>query len=169
MRRISLLALTAFLMAAGCRQAPREPPSTPPPFKPAASVLELMTSVVDPSADVLWASVGTIMTEDGVEEIFPRTEEEWVAIENACVVLMESGNLLMIGDRAVDNGAWMENAQALVDAGQLALEAARARDPDEIFAIGGEVYAVCDSCHQSYWVEGADFQSDTVEPTGGTP
>lgn len=142
----------SLLLLIGCAQAPPEPP----PFKPIATTIELMQSVVDPAADVLWGSVGSIVTMEGTDDFFPRTEEEWIVVENACVVLMESGNLLMIGDRAKDQGEWMTQAQHLVDAGKLALTAAQSRNPDEIFAIGGEVYAVCDSCHQKYWVEGTD-------------
>jgi hypothetical protein len=111
-----------------------------------------MHGVVDPAADVLWASVGSVVTAEGVEDFFPRTEDEWIRIENAALVLMESGNLLMIGDRAPDREQWMIQAQGLIDAGQLALNAARSRNPDEIFRIGGEVYAACDGCHQRYWI-----------------
>ncbi len=115
-----------------------------------------MHAVVDPSADVLWASVGSVSTLEGVEDFFPRTEDEWIRIENAATVLMESGNLLMIGERAQDQAEWMTRSQGLVDAGKLALTAAQSRNPDEIFRTGGEVYAACDACHQRYWVEGAD-------------
>jgi hypothetical protein len=154
MRKIDLAgACSAFgLLVGSCAQ----PAPEPPPFKPIATTIELMRSVVDPAADVLWGSVGSIVTAEGTEDFFPRSEEEWIVVENACVVLMESGNLLMIGDRARDRGDWMTHAQGLVDAGRLALDAARSRNPDQIFAIGGEVYASCDSCHQKYWVEGTD-------------
>jgi hypothetical protein len=144
-----------------------EPPPPPPPFKPVATTVELMHSVVDPAADVLWGSVGSIVTMEGTEDFFPRTEEEWIVIENAATVLMESGNLLMIGDRAQDDGEWMTMSADLVDAGQIALAAARSRNPDEIFRIGGDVYAACDACHQRYWVEGAD--PDGVKPDSTPP
>jgi hypothetical protein len=153
-------ALTGALSLAAC--APPPPPL--PPFKPMATTPELMLAVVDPAADVLWASVGSVVTAEGVEDFFPRTEEEWIRIENAAVTLMESGNLLMIGDRAQDQAQWMTLSQGLVDAGKLALTAAQSRNPDEIFRIGGDVFAACDGCHQIYWKEGAD--PDGVVPDG---
>jgi hypothetical protein len=143
----------AILLLSGCNAAPPEPPL--PPFKPVATLAELMHGVVDPAADVLWASVGSVVSKDGVEDFFPRTEEEWIPIENAAVVLMESGNLLMIGDRAKDQGEWMTMSRGLVDAGKAALTAAQSRNPDEIFRVGGDVYAACEGCHQRYWTEGA--------------
>jgi hypothetical protein len=146
-------ALLAILLLSGCEPAPPEP--TLPPFKPIATTAELMHGVVDPAADVLWASVGSIVTREGVEDFFPRSEEEWIPIENAAVVLMESGNLLMIGDRAKDQDQWMTMSRGLVDAGKLALTAAQSRNPDEIFRVGGDIYAACDGCHQRYWTEGA--------------
>ena len=147
----------AVLVLPGCGGPP-----PPPPFKPMATTIEVMHSIVDPAADVLWGSVGSIVTVEGVDDFFPRTEEEWIVVENAAFVLMESGNLLMIGDRVRDNGEWMTMSQGLIDAGKLALTAAQSRNPDEIFRVGGEIYAACDGCHQRYWVEGAD-------PDGAAP
>jgi len=151
--------LASGLLVSGCDVTP---PAPPPPFMPMATLPQLMHGVVDPAADVLWASVGSIVTKDGVEDFFPRTEEEWILVENAAVMLMESGNLLMIGDRVRDHGEWMTMSQGLIDAGKLALTAAQSRNPDEIFRVGGEIYAACDGCHQRYWVEGAD-------PDGAAP
>lgn len=152
--------LLGALALAACQAPP--PPPAQPPFKPIATTAELMHAVVDPSADVLWASVGSTVTTEGVEDFYPRTEEEWTKIENAATVLMESGNLLMIGERAQDQAEWMTRSQDLVDAGKLALTAAQSRNPDEIFRVGGDVYAACDTCHQRYWKEGAD-------PDGAVP
>jgi hypothetical protein len=153
-------ALASLSALAACDPSPPPPPL--PPFKPIATTAELMHAVVDPSADVLWASVGSVVTTEGVENFFPRTEDEWIRIENAATTLMESGNLLMIGERAQDQAEWMTLSQGLVDAGKLALTAAQSRNPDEIFKIGGDVYAACDGCHQRYWKEGAD--PDGVAP-----
>ena len=160
----TILLPAALLLGALAATACQPPAPPPPPFKPIATTAELMHAVVDPSADVLWASVGSIVTTEGIEDFYPRTEEEWIKIENAATVLMESGNLLMIGERAQDQAGWMTLSQGLIDAGKLALTAAQSRNPDEIFRIGGEVYAACDACHQQYWVEGAD--PDGAVPVG---
>jgi len=134
----------------GCRDAPG------PPFKPQASVKELMVSIVDPAADVLWDSVGTVISEEGVVDWSPKTDEEWASVRRSAVVIMESGNLLMMGDRARDNGVWMELSRGMIDAGAAALEAAESRDPDAVFAVGEEIYVACDRCHGLYWIDDKD-------------
>ena len=134
----------------GCGDAPG------PPFKPQASVKELMVSIVDPAADVVWDSVGTVISEEGVDEWYPKTDEEWAAVQNGAITIMESGNLLMIGDRARDNGAWMDLSRAMIDAGAAALEAAKAKDPDAVFAVGEQIYNACDRCHGLYWIDDKD-------------
>jgi hypothetical protein len=124
-----------------------------PTFKPVATVKQLMEATIDPAADVLWASVGTVVSEKGVEEIAPKNEEEWATVRHSALTLAESGNLLMIGERPKDKGDWMKMSQALVDAGVVALKAAEAKNPEALFEAGGQVYEVCKQCHSKYWKE----------------
>lgn len=157
MRRVLFLALASLFLFFGCSEPE-------PPYEPVASVLELMQSVVDPATDILWASVGTIITEEETVEIFPRNDEEWAVVRNAIYVMMESGNLLMMGERAMDDEEWMQMARALVEVGKSALAAAESQDPEAIFSIGGEVYAACEKCHERYWVD--DLARDDIEIGG---
>ena len=92
-----------------------------PTFKPVASVKQLMAATVVPSSEVLFEAVGTVVSFSGVEEIAPKNDEEWTTVRNNALILAESGNLLMIGDRAKDKGDWMKMSKALVDAGVVAL------------------------------------------------
>ncbi len=127
-----------------------------PPFKPMVDVKQLMVSIVDPAADVLWDSVGTVISEEGVDEWYPKTDEEWATVENSAIVLMESGNLLMIGKRARDQTAWMQMSRQMIDAAAEALAAAESKDPDAVFAVGETVYFACDRCHGLYWIDDTD-------------
>ena len=158
MRKILLLLPAALLFVAGCQR--------PTPYKPVVDTLLLMQAVVDPQADILWASVGSIITEEGSDDFFPRNDAEWAEVRNATVMIMESGNLLMMGDRAIDDGPWIEMAQGLVDAGKLAFDAAEAQDPDAIFAIGADVYDACNRCHEKYWVGDRERYPGDYEPAG---
>jgi hypothetical protein len=121
----------------------------PPPFKPIADTKLLMESVIDPNADIIWASVATIITSTGEENIRPKTPEEWMAVRNAAVVVAESGNLLMMVPRAKDD-EWMRISQSLIDTAAKVIQAADARDADRVFDGGGEIYAVCTDCHAKY-------------------
>lgn len=139
-----------------------------PPFKSTVDVKQLMISIVDPAADVLWDSVGTVISEEGVDEWYPKTDEEWAAVQNSAIVLMESGNLLMIGERARDQGAWIELSQQMTDAAAEALAAAESRDPDAVFAVGETVYFACDRCHSLYWIDDTDRGRIRDTPRSGS-
>jgi hypothetical protein len=121
----------------------------PPPYKPVADVKQLMYAM-DASADVIWGATGTIISAQGVEERRPKNQEEWDAVRNAAIMLTESGNLLMMPPRAKDAGAWMERSQAMIDTGLAAWKAAEARNVDQLFTVGGDVYEACSLCHRVY-------------------
>ena len=140
-----------FLMGVVLIVACETPSTTPSPFVPVGDVQQLMEMVIDPAADIVWESVVTIVTLDGTEEVFPRSDEEWSTVRNSAMVLAESGNLLMVGDRAKGEGPWMIMSQALVEAGMVALEAAEAKDPEAVFAVGEQIYNACETCHVLYW------------------
>jgi hypothetical protein len=138
-------ALIGALGAAACSGGPE-----PPPFKAVADNKLLMQAILDPAADEIWESVGWIITAEGTEEVYPRTDEEWMKVRNAAVTVIESGNLLMMAPRAKDNADWMRISQGLIETGQNAMRAAEAKDRDQVFTIGGDVYDVCTACHAKY-------------------
>jgi hypothetical protein len=142
-RGFSLLMGSAAIAA--CSRAPE-----PPPFKPVADTKLLMQAVVDPTADEIWDAVRTIITDKGTEEIRPRTNAEWDAVRNHAVALAESGNLLMMVPRAKDGGEWMKRAQDLIDTSERAIRAAEAKNADQLFTAGGDIYESCSGCHQKY-------------------
>jgi hypothetical protein len=115
-----------------------------------ADVKLLMDAVTDPAADVIWGSVGTIITAEGTEERSPKTEEEWTAVRNAAVTVAESGNLLSMPGRAKDEAEWAKETQALTEVAVRLIKAADAHDKNAIFDLGAEMYGVCTSCHQQY-------------------
>jgi hypothetical protein len=133
------------LLAFGCAHEPQAPP-----FKPVTTVLELMESVIAHAAEVYWESVQVTVDENGVHERYPQTDEEWELVWANALALAESGNLLMMAPRAVDDGAWMQFSRSLIEAGVEAAAAAQAHDVDRVFAAGEQVYNVCTGCHARY-------------------
>jgi hypothetical protein len=109
-----------------------------------------MESVIAHAAESYWGSVQVIVDETGVHERVPQTDEEWESVWAAALSIAESGNLLMMAPRAVDDGAWMQFARSLVDAGAAAAAAAEAHDIERVFAAGEQVYNVCTACHARY-------------------
>ena len=147
MRTTRLHWLAASLLLAGCGAG------SSPEYVPVADVQQLMASVLDPAAEVYWDAVGWIVDFEGTHEIAPSSDEEWEAVRNAAYVIAESGNLLMMEGRALDEGAWMAMSGAMIAVGLRALEAAEARDLIAVFDAGAEVYYACSNCHAVYALE----------------
>jgi hypothetical protein len=146
-RPLSVVVAGSVVLAAGCAN---EAPVPPPPFRPATTTIELMESVIAHSAEIYWEAVQVTVDEEGVHERQPQTDEEWEFVWAAALAIAESGNLLMMPPRAVDNGAWMQFSRSLVEAGIEAAAAAEAHDMDRVFAAGEQVYNVCLGCHTRY-------------------
>ena len=122
-------------------------------FEPVADVGQLMVTILEPAADFYWDAVGTIIDFSGTLEIAPSSDEEWELVRNAAYVMAESGNLLMMEGRGANDEAWRAMSLAMVQVGQLAIEAAEAKNTDAVFDAGAEVYAVCSACHAAYALE----------------
>ena len=130
------------LLLAACKASP--------PIKAVSTLEEVMHHMVIPNAQVIWKSTGTIYTVGKVEEIQPRTDEEWLNVEQSATVLTEAGNLLMMEGRAKDTGHWMDRARALREAGASLHQAAKARDVAAVFERGGQLFDACQGCHFEY-------------------
>jgi len=151
----------------------RQPPVE---YRPTTTVKDIMDSIVDPSADVLWESVVTIISAAGTEERRPHTDEEWLNVRRHAVQLIEATNLLLIPDRHVartgekaenpkvelgpeeierlingDRQAWTNFARGLHDAAVPALTAIDAKNAEGLLEAGGKIDMACESCHLKYW------------------
>jgi hypothetical protein len=144
------------MVLAGCSGAKEPPAAAPsaaaPPFHTALTTKQLMTWIIDPNAVAIWNSVGSVVTDQGTEEKHPKTDEEWAAFRNAAAMLIESGNLLMLDGRAVDNDQWMATSRGMADAAATVLDAAEAKDVAAYFDAGGALYEACTACHSKYLV-----------------
>jgi len=121
-----------------------------PPFQTTANMKELMLNVLDPAADGIWESVGTIMDVAGTHERFPQTDDEWAVVRMHALQLAESGNLLMLPSRSGGSAEWIAQAQALIEASNRAIKHIDAKDKDALFTVGGDIYDVCTNCHKQF-------------------
>jgi hypothetical protein len=140
------------------------------------TIRDLMESIIDPSADTLWNAVGTVVDNDGIHEMFPKTDEEWHEPRRAAVRIIEGGNLLIMpsreaappGAKSEAPGAELEPpqitvlinekresfdafARALQGLGVEALGAIDAKDTAQLLEIGARMESVCEGCHQTFW------------------
>lgn len=145
MRIVSgLMAAAVGVTVAGCAQQP-----DPPPFKPTASVLQLMEGPIAHAAEDYWGSVSTVVDADGIHENFPQNDEEWEHVWAAGITIAESGNLLMMAGRSRDE-EWNRLSARLVDVGMAAAAAGESKDPEKVLEEGEQVYNVCTECHMKY-------------------
>ena len=140
MRKGFFFLFASFFFWSGC--SPQQPPQSaaPPAFKPVGTNLQLMQAMIIPASDIVWA----------VGAAAPKNDEEWAKVRNNALMLAEAGNLLMIGDRAKDQEAWMQMSQALVDAGAAAFKAAEAKNAEGVMMAGDALYNSCEGCHMKY-------------------
>jgi len=135
---------------AGARAARLAPVVEAPITIPVATVKQIMKGIVTPAARTVFESVSTTVSFKGIEEKQPRTDEEWEEVGNAAAALIESGNLLLMGSRAIDKEEWVKMSQAMIEAGKLTLKATEDKSADGVLAAGERVNASCDACHRKY-------------------
>ncbi len=155
---LAIAAGSSSLPAAQTAATPRGQAPQSPPFKALASNRLLGDAVHEPAAVLIWNAVGSTVTAAGVQDVAPKTDQEWLRLRDAGVILSEGANLLMLPPRAMNNDEWMKMSVALVDAGELARKAAEAKDPDKLLEAGAEVFTACENCHQKY--TGAAIQTN---------
>ena len=138
-------------VVAGARTARVAPAvEAAPVTTPVASVKQIMKGIVAPAATTVFNSVSTTVSFKGTEEKAPQTDEEWELVGTSAAALIESGNLLLMGSRAVDKGEWIKMSQALIDAGKVALKATEAKSAEGVLGAGEAINTSCDNCHRKY-------------------
>jgi len=188
-----VLALAALCITAACSTSePAPAPATAsdaPQYEAAATVKDLMQSIVDPSADLVWNAVTTVQTAKGTIDTVPKTPEEWLKVRHGAVGLSEAANLLMMPGRHVaqphdksdtpgvelepaemevlinkDRAAFIQRAKALHEAGMAAVAAADAKDAQKLFEVGEQIESACENCHSHYW-----YPNEKIPPVPSAP
>jgi hypothetical protein len=179
-----ILAATLFslvlLPAVGCGnrqpEAAAPPPAPAPDYIPTATVKDLMDGFIDPSADVVWNAVATVVDAKGVHDQIPKTDEEWAQARLGALKVIEGANLLMMPGRKVarpheksevpgvelepevietninnDRATWVKLAKSLHDATMEALRGIDAKDGPAVIVAGERMDQACEACHAHYW------------------
>jgi hypothetical protein len=112
----------------------------PAPFQPVGSVSQLMIDIIYPASDALFY----------IERTPPKTDHDWSVIRGNALSLAESGNLLLMGNRARDKDRWVKDAKLMIDAGSAAYKAAQKKDMQAILDLNEQLTRSCTSCHVHY-------------------
>src|SRR5262245_49040856 len=159
------------MLTVACGTGPQLSASATPTPAPTATIRDIMDSMVDPSADVLWESVGTTFTESDVEERAPRTDDEWARLRRQAIQLVEAPALLLMPGRrvatpgaksanpeverspdqidaaiAADRQAFADLASGLRDTALPILRAIDTRDVKKLSDANGALDAACERC-----------------------
>jgi len=110
----------------------------------------IMEHVLYPASAIVWANAGSVITEDGEQSLAPTSEEGWHNIEDHAAIVMETANLLILPGRGPQDDEWIRLSKSLAITGQLAFNAAQARDANALFDAGGDIYQACLACHEKY-------------------
>jgi hypothetical protein len=137
---------------AGAREARSAAPAAEavPAIPPVASVKQIMAAITGPAATAVYNSVGSVYSAEGLKETAPQTDDEWAALGAQAAALVESGNLLLVPGRAIDNGDWVKMTHDFVEKSKLAVKAAEQHSTEGILSAGSEINETCDTCHARY-------------------
>ena len=130
--------------ATGCRRGRA-------PYNVDMDMTELMVHVMEPGAYAFWKGWGIIYTPEGTFDISPRTEQEWMQVENGAATVIAATNILMTSPYARDPQAeWFQAAKAVADIAKAGKDAAEKQDKQAMYELGAKLDEACDACHEKF-------------------
>jgi hypothetical protein len=142
------------------------------------TVQEIMDTLVDPSADALWGSVGWVESGQGSSFRQPATPQQWRQLQSHADRLIagavQLGKTRHVGsnghsaladtntpgirtaiqiqhDIQSDPAKFAAAAHRLEDAARAAAGAVAARNGTGLVEAGAKIDAACEACHAAYW------------------
>jgi len=170
--------LVAASLLSGCAApAPEQTPApAAPPFRPVASIREVMNSVIDPSVDEVWNAVKSVVDDGRLTEHTPVKDEDWAEVRRHALIVSEAANLLLMHDRPVappgapslapgveltpeeirslidkNPDGWNFYVQEFQDSLKPALAAIDAKNAQALFDAGEKIDTTCENCHSTFW------------------
>ena len=173
-----------ILAGAACGKAPVAVSPAPAPAapvqgpKPVASILDLMSGQLAPTADLLWGAVGSTSGPKGPVEKRPHSDADWAELRRQAMILAEAANLLAVEGRevahpdqkylnppgpgdlppaksqaliAAERPTWLAYALVLQGSALATIKAIDARDVDAFTEAGGAIDEACEQCHKRFW------------------
>jgi hypothetical protein len=174
---MTVLTAVGLLLAGLAACTEEQTASEDSPYRPTATVQDIMDAQIDPAADAIWNSVASIVTASGIEEKQPRTDEEWEELRLQAVLVMEGANLLAMPGRQIvaegrpldpgelagetpedmqkaietNRAAWIRLAQGLHEASMGVIRAIEAKDVMQLTNAGEVLDTACENCHSTFW------------------
>ena len=106
-------------------------------------VQAIMATAVNPGALAFWAGGNDPPENESKAEAAARWDE---AVKGAQTMQAQGENLKQYSRP----GRWNEFAQMMIDVSKEGEAAAKAKDAEKAFEIGGRLYDSCNGCHKTY-------------------
>jgi hypothetical protein len=177
----AIVLFAASLLASCTTPAPEEEAAPVTPlYRPVASIREVMNSVIDPSVDMVWNAVGSVVDDGRLTDRAPVKDEEWAEVRRHALIVSEAANLLLMHDRPVappgapslapgveltpeeiralidkNPDGWNFYVQELQDSLTPALAAIDAKNSQALFDAGEKIDTTCENCHSVFWYPNA--------------
>ena len=137
-----------------------------------------MADLIDPASDYVFNATGTVISEKGIVETEPKTDDDWARVRVGAVTLAEGIYLLKIPrpiapPGGVNNNAgpdaselapdqikarieadpvlWNAKIEALRNISLEVLEIVKRKDAKELSEAGEILDQACETCHLEYW------------------
>jgi hypothetical protein len=147
-------------------------------LKPVVSVKELMADMIDPASDNIFDAVSTTISDKGIVETEPKTDDDWAKVRIGAVTIAEGVYLLKIprpiapaGERNYSVGPdaaeltpeqikakleadpvlWNAKIEALRNIGLEILDVVKKKDAKELGEAAEILDQACENCHLEYW------------------
>jgi hypothetical protein len=146
----------------------------------AATLHEIMVSLVTPASNGVWTIPDSIADPDSAEgkAQAANIDADWTKVQQAAVLMAEIPNLLAMEGRLVvtpgakldgegqggnltgaqiqeklktDRAAYLERLRVLQTASLDVLAAANKRDYEGVLNAGGKIEEACEACHKQFW------------------
>ncbi len=156
---IVLGSAAVLLILAGCAPAPEKSAQQPaqPEFKSAVPINDIMVSIIDHNAHVIWNAAGDRSPgKPTASKYSPKNDQDWHYLEHAATALAASGNMILIpGPPKADQDwvkdpEWRKLAQDVANAGAKAVAAVDHRSLEELGTAGDDLLVTCEACHKKF-------------------
>lgn len=142
---VALAIATLAAAIASTSAALAQPPSADDAPRPTVPIKELMETTITDASNTIWGAYEP-----------PTSAEQWAELEKAALALIEATKVNAVGGTGpMDNEwakqpAWKPFNDAMLQASEAALAAARAKDHDALLAAGDVLYPPCEGCHLQF-------------------
>jgi hypothetical protein len=148
--------MSGVILLTGCAT---QPPTTeaPPPqptqtaFRPAISLNDVMVSVVDHNAHMLWNV--------GLPGRAPKNDEDWHQLEHAADTLAAAGGIISSGGSGPNDTTWVRDpewqtlTQQMTDAALEITRAVEEKNVEAVLTAGNLLVPACEGCHMKFKTE----------------